>query len=89
MFGSLLIDEQVFAFYALTSIFFVSFTMAILFHIGFIQAFIYKWGSMAKYITMTTYVESSAALARLFLGVSESFMVVGPFLEVIFRLKKF
>lgn len=84
VFGDFLIDEQVFAFYALTSVFFVSFAVAILYHVGWVQNFISKIGQVSKYITMTTYIESTFATLRLFFGVTETFLFLQPFLSVRF-----
>uniref|UniRef100_A0A336K3M2 CSON010092 protein n=1 Tax=Culicoides sonorensis TaxID=179676 RepID=A0A336K3M2_CULSO len=80
VFGEFLINEQVFAFYVLSSVFFISFIVAILYHLGWIQNFISKIGQIAKYLTITTYIESTFAFTRLFLGTVGSFIIVQPFL---------
>lgn len=89
VFGDFLLEEHIFAFYALTSVFFVSFAIAILYHMGWIQNIISKIGQIAKYITITTYIESSFAFLRLFFGVMESFLFVRPFLGVSLLLHRY
>ncbi|XP_063701514.1 uncharacterized transporter YutK-like [Culicoides brevitarsis] len=82
VFGEFLLEqEQTFAFYALTSLFFVSLVVGIFYYLGWIQNFLYKMGQVAKALIHTTYIESMFAFVRLYFGAMESVLFVQPFLQ--------
>ncbi|XP_045457573.1 solute carrier family 28 member 3 [Melitaea cinxia] len=84
VFGRLLVkDEQVFAFSSLPVIFFFSMLVEVLFFWGALQWFCLKLGSILQAATGTTVCESVIAVGNVFLGMTESVLLVKPYLPVL------
>lgn len=83
MFGDYLVIELgVFAFAVLTVIFFFSFCISILYYLGAMQWIVIKLGWILQSILGTTVCESVIAAANIFLGMSESPLLIRPYLKV-------
>lgn len=83
VFGDLLVNElRVFAFSVLSTIFFLSFCISILYYLGAMQWVIIKLGWILQSILGTTICESVVAPANIFLGMSESPLLIRPYLKV-------
>ncbi|CAG5053190.1 unnamed protein product [Parnassius apollo] len=84
VFGELLVrTEGVFAFSTLPVIFFFSMLVEVLFFWGALQWFCLKLGHMLRVATSTTVCESVIAVANVFLGQSESVLIIKPYLSVL------
>ncbi|CAH2084242.1 unnamed protein product [Euphydryas editha] len=84
VFGELLVrKEQVFAFSTLPVIFFFSMLVEVLFFWGALQWFCLKLGSVLQAATGTTVCESIIAVGNIFLGMSESVLLVKPYLPIL------
>jgi pyrimidine nucleoside transport protein len=84
VFGELT-EKGIFAFSALTVIFFLSFCVSVLYYWGAMQWVIRKLGWILQSIIGTTVVESVNTAANIFLGMSESPLVVRPYIKDLTR----
>lgn len=83
-FGDLLVrTEGVFAFSTLPVIFFFSMLVEILFFWGALQWFVLKLGGLLKAATATTVCESVIAVGNVFLGQTESILLIKPYLALL------
>lgn len=71
----------VFLFRVLPTIFFVSMVVSMLFHLGVLQTMIRVLGRLLQRTMGTTPCESMCAASNIFLGQTESFLVVKPFIN--------
>ncbi|XP_038217725.1 solute carrier family 28 member 3 [Zerene cesonia] len=84
VFGDLLVrTEQVFAFSTLPVIFFFSMLVEVLFFWGALQWFCVKLGHLLRVATGTTVCESVIAVGNIFLGMSESALLIKPYLPLL------
>ncbi|XP_039748460.1 sodium/nucleoside cotransporter 1 isoform X2 [Pararge aegeria] len=84
VFGDLLVrDEKVFAFSSLPVIFFFSMLVEVLFFWGALQWFCLKLGRLLQTATGTTVCESVIAVGNVFLGMTESILLVKPYLSLL------
>ncbi|CAG4987862.1 unnamed protein product [Colias eurytheme] len=84
VFGDLLVrTEQVFAFSTLPVIFFFSMFVEVLFFWGALQWFCLKLGHLLRAATNTTVCESVIAVGNIFLGMSESILLIKPYLPLL------
>lgn len=83
-FGDLLVrQEGVFAFATLPVIFFLSMLVEVLFYWGALQWFCLKLGQLLRAATNTTVCESVIAVGNVFLGQTESILVIKPYLQIL------
>ncbi|XP_049308837.1 solute carrier family 28 member 3 [Bactrocera dorsalis] len=80
VFGDTIIDDGIFAFAILPVIFFFSFFISILHYWGVMQWIVMKLGWLLQQILGTTVCESVTSAANIFLGMSESPMLIRPYL---------
>lgn len=81
-YGDFLVNEaQVFAFRALSVIFFVGFVVNLLYYYGLMQRFVNMLGQFLQYIMGTTICESVNSVAVAFVGMSEGPMMLRPYLK--------
>ncbi|KAG7312663.1 hypothetical protein JYU34_000988 [Plutella xylostella] len=84
VFGDLLVREQkVFAFSTLPVIFFFSMLVEVLFFWGALQWFCQKLGELLRAATDTTVCESVIAVGNVFLGMTESVLMIKPYVAVL------
>ncbi|XP_072937402.1 uncharacterized transporter YutK-like [Epargyreus clarus] len=84
VFGDLLVrTEQVFAFSSLPIIFFISMLVEVLFFWGALEWFCLKLGQLLRQATLTTVCESVIAVANVFLGMTESILLIKPYLALL------
>ncbi|XP_034838351.1 uncharacterized transporter YutK [Maniola hyperantus] len=84
VFGDMLVrDEKVFAFSTLPVIFFFSMLVEVLFFWGALQWFCLKLGRLLQTATATTVCESVIAVGNVFLGQSESVLIIKPYLPLL------
>lgn len=81
VFGEFLVSEGVFSFAVLPVIFFFSFMISILYYYGAMQFVIKKLGWMLQSLMGTTVCESITAAANIFLGMSESPLLIRPYIK--------
>ncbi|XP_030246866.1 solute carrier family 28 member 3 [Drosophila navojoa] len=81
VFGDYLIAEEVFAFAILPVIFFFSFFISVLYYLGAMQWVVIKLGWILQQILGTTVCESVTAAANIFLGMSESPLLIRPYIQ--------
>lgn len=82
VFGELIVvKEKVFAFAILPVIFFFSFFISMLYYLGTMQWVIMKLGWVLQSILGTTVCESVTAAANIFLGMSESPLLIRPYIK--------
>lgn len=81
VYGNTIIDEGVFAFAILSVIFFFSFFISILYYLGTMQWVVLKLGWILQQILGTTVCESVTAAANIFLGMSESPLLIRPYIK--------
>ncbi|KAG4076692.1 hypothetical protein HA402_001979 [Bradysia odoriphaga] len=77
--------EGVFAFAVLSVIFFVSFVISILYYLGAMQWFVMKLGWLLQKLIGTTVCESLTCAANIFLGMSESPLLIKPYIKYLTR----
>ncbi|XP_073964598.1 concentrative nucleoside transporter 2 isoform X2 [Choristoneura fumiferana] len=83
-FGDLLVrTEGVFAFSTLPVIFFFSMLVEVLFYWGALQWFCNKLGQLLRAATATTVCESVIAVGNVFLGMTESVLLIKPYIAVL------
>lgn len=81
VFGDFLIEAEVFAFAILPVIFFFSFFISVLYYLGAMQWVVIKLGWILQEILGTTVCESVTAAANIFLGMSESPLLIRPYIQ--------
>lgn len=82
VFGEVIVlDHKVFAFAILPVIFFFSFFISMLYYLGTMQCVIMKLGWVLQSILGTTVCESVTAAANIFLGMSESPLLIRPYIK--------
>ncbi|GAB0100840.1 Sodium/nucleoside cotransporter [Sergentomyia squamirostris] len=82
VYGDFLVrDQGVFAFVVLTVIFFFSFMISVLYYLGVMQWVVIKLGWILQVCLGTTICESVTAAANIFLGQSESPLLIRPYLK--------
>ncbi|CAD6217221.1 GSCOCG00004731001-RA-CDS [Cotesia congregata] len=81
VFSDQLVDSKVFAFSALPVIFFFSFMIQILYYLGAMQWVILKLGWALHAVMSTTVCESLNAAANTFLGMTESPLLIKPYIN--------
>ncbi|XP_053674491.1 solute carrier family 28 member 3-like [Anopheles nili] len=86
VYGSLLAGDgeneyAIFAFAVLSVIYFFSFCISILYYLGAMQWIVLKLGWILQAILGTTVCESVIAAANIFLGMSESPLLIRPYLK--------
>lgn len=81
VYGKTIIDDGVFAFAILSTIFFFSFFISILYYMGTMQWVVMKMGWMLQQLLGTTVCESVTAAANIFLGMSESPLLIRPYIK--------
>ncbi|XP_075214252.1 putative transporter YutK isoform X2 [Lycorma delicatula] len=72
---------SVFAFQALSVIYFLSTVIEILFYFGWLQVICYKLGWLAQIVLGTTVIESLNAVTTVFLGLSEAPLLYKPYVK--------
>lgn len=84
VFGDFLVNkEKVFAFSTLPVIFFFSMLVEVLFFYGALQWFCLKLGHLLRAATSTTVCESVISVGNVFLGMSESVLLIKPYIELL------
>ncbi|CAD6998646.1 unnamed protein product [Ceratitis capitata] len=81
VFGNAVIDDGIFAFAILPVIFFFSFFISILHYWGVMQRIVMKLGWLIQQMLGTTVCESVISAANIFLGMSESPMLIRPYIK--------
>ncbi|XP_058177979.1 solute carrier family 28 member 3-like [Anopheles ziemanni] len=82
VYGDALINKySVFAFSVLSVIYFFSFFISILYYVGAMQWFVLKLGWILQSIMDTTVCESIMAASNIFLGMSESPLMIKPYVK--------
>ncbi|XP_023168346.1 solute carrier family 28 member 3 [Drosophila hydei] len=81
VFGDFLVEADVFAFAILPVIFFFSFFISVLYYLGAMQWIVIKLGWILQQIMGTTVCESVTAAANIFLGMSESPLLIRPYIS--------
>lgn len=79
------VTEGVFAFAVLSVIFFVSFIISILYYLGAMQWIVMKMGWLLQTLIGTTVCESLTCAANIFLGMSESPLLIKPYIKYLTR----
>lgn len=77
----LVIEENVFAFSALPTIFFFSLCISVLYYLGAMQWVLLKLGWILQSILGTTVCESVNAAGNIFLGMSEGPLIIKPYIK--------
>lgn len=77
----LVIDEGVFAFAVLPTIFFFSLCISVLYYLGTMQWVLFKLGWILQSIMGTTVCESVNAAGNIFLGMSEGPLIIKPYIK--------
>ncbi|CAG9770741.1 unnamed protein product [Ceutorhynchus assimilis] len=81
-YGDFLVNQaQVFAFRALSVVFFINFVVNLLYYYGLMQKFVNMLGGALQYIMGTTICESVNSVAVAFVGMSEGPMMLRPYLK--------
>ncbi|XP_074028494.1 uncharacterized transporter YutK [Leptinotarsa decemlineata] len=80
-YGSILIETNVFAFKALSTIYFISFMVNILYYYGIMQKVIGVIGDFLQWIMGTSICESVNSAANIFLGMTEAPLLISPYLR--------
>lgn len=83
VYGDTIISEGVFAFAILSVIFFFSFFISILYYMGVMQWIVMKLGWVLQQLLGTTVCESVTAAANIFLGMSESPLLIRPYIKIL------
>ncbi|XP_034476922.1 solute carrier family 28 member 3 isoform X1 [Drosophila innubila] len=83
VYGDRICDEYVFAFAILAVIFFFSVATSILYYLGAMQFFLGAFGFLLQSTVGTTVCESVNACGNVFLGMSESPLMVRPYIELL------
>ncbi|CAG9815131.1 unnamed protein product [Phaedon cochleariae] len=80
-YGSTIIKENVFAFKALSTVYFVGFLVNVLYYYGIMQKVIGAIGNFLQWIMGTSICESVNSAANIFLGLSEAPLLLAPYLK--------
>lgn len=84
VFGKFLVlNEGVFAFAVLPTIFFFSLCISVLYYLGAMQWALLKLGWILQAILGTTVCESVNAAANIFLGMSEGPLIIKPYIKLL------
>ncbi|KAH8407595.1 hypothetical protein KR222_007883, partial [Zaprionus bogoriensis] len=83
VYGDRICDEFVFAFAILAVIFFFSVVTNILYFLGAMQWFLQVFGFVLQALVGTTVCESVNAIGNIFLGMSESPMMIRPYIPIL------
>ncbi|KAH8400999.1 hypothetical protein KR009_002366, partial [Drosophila setifemur] len=83
VYGDRICDEFVFAFAILAVVFFFSVTTSILYFLGWMQFFLSAFGFLLQATVGTTICESINAVGNVFLGMSESPLLIRPYLPIL------
>ncbi|XP_033253717.1 solute carrier family 28 member 3-like [Drosophila miranda] len=83
VYGDRICDEFVFAFAILAVIFFFSVVTSCLYYLGVMQFFLGAFGFMLQSMVGTTVCESVNAAGNVFLGMSESPLLIRPYIEIL------
>ncbi|XP_076242003.1 concentrative nucleoside transporter 2 isoform X2 [Calliopsis andreniformis] len=81
IFSNNLVEEGVFAFSALPVIFYFSFIIEILYYLGVMQAVILNIGGFLQTLMGTTICESVNCAGNIFIGMTESPLLIKPYLN--------
>lgn len=81
VYGDRICDEYVFAFAILAVIFFFSVVTSILYYLGFMQFILGAFGYILQAMVGTTVCESVNAVGNVFLGMSESPLMIRPYIQ--------
>ncbi|XP_017464618.1 PREDICTED: solute carrier family 28 member 3 isoform X2 [Rhagoletis zephyria] len=81
VYGDTLINDSIFAFAILPVIFFFSFFVSILQYLGAMQWVVMRLGWLLQQVLGTTVCESVTSAANIFLGMSESPLLIKPYLK--------
>lgn len=79
----LVIEENVFAFSALPTIFFFSLCISVLYYLEAMQWVLLKMGWILQSILGTTVCESVNAAGNIFLGMSEGPLIIKPYIKLL------
>ncbi|XP_026667155.1 uncharacterized protein LOC108622254 isoform X1 [Ceratina calcarata] len=80
-FGDQLVNDGIFAFSALPVIFYFSFFIQIFYYLGVMQWLIFNLGRLLQGLLSTSICESVTCAGNIFLGMSESPLVIKPYLN--------
>ncbi|XP_059226273.1 solute carrier family 28 member 3 [Stomoxys calcitrans] len=83
VYGDTILDQGVFAFAILSVIYFFSFFISILYYLGAMQWVVIRLGWILQQMLGTTVCESVTAAANIFLGMSESPMLIRPYIKIL------
>ncbi|EDW36104.1 GL17615 [Drosophila persimilis] len=83
VYGDRICDEFVFAFAILAVIFFFSVVTSCLYYLGVMQFFLGAFGFMLQSMVGTTVCESVNAAGNVFLGMSESPLLIRPYIDIL------
>ncbi|XP_065173062.1 sodium/nucleoside cotransporter 2 isoform X1 [Atheta coriaria] len=82
VYGEYLVDDlKIFAFKAISTIYFLGFMINILYHLGIMQKIILNLGLLLQGVMGTSICESVNAAANIFLGQSEAPLLLKPYLK--------
>ncbi|XP_053996171.1 solute carrier family 28 member 3-like [Hylaeus anthracinus] len=81
IFSQNLVDQGVFAFAVLPVIFYFSFFIQILYYLGIMQSIILNLGRVLQKLLGTTICESVISAANIFIGMTESPLLIKPYLH--------
>ncbi|XP_056629774.1 sodium/nucleoside cotransporter 2-like [Diorhabda sublineata] len=74
-------NQQVFAFRALSTIYFISFLVNILYYYGIMQKVVLSLGNLLQFLMDTSICESVNSAANIFLGMTEAPLLLSPYLK--------
>ncbi|XP_072388112.1 uncharacterized transporter YutK-like isoform X1 [Diabrotica undecimpunctata] len=74
-------NQQLFAFRSLSTVYFISFLVNILYYYGIMQNIVLAIGSLLKLIMGTSICESVNSAANIFLGMTEAPLILAPYLK--------
>jgi len=83
VYGDRICDEYVFAFAILAVVFFFSVVTSIMYYLGWMQFILNALGFLLQAMVGTTVCESVNAAANIFLGMSESPLVIRPYILIL------
>ncbi|KAL7737398.1 hypothetical protein ACLKA6_013002 [Drosophila palustris] len=83
VYGDKICDDYVFAFAILAVIFFFSVVTSILYYLGFMQFILAAFGYLLQAMVGTTVCESVNACGNVFLGMSESPLIIRPYIPLL------
>ncbi|KAH8277936.1 hypothetical protein KR018_010592 [Drosophila ironensis] len=83
VYGERIVNEFVFAFAILAVVFFFSVVSSILYYLGWMQLFLGAMGYALQAIVGTTTCESVNAVGNVFLGMSESPLIIRPYIHIL------